>query len=211
MSKKYIFITFIFIFISVNAFSNSKIYLIRHAKVPIENSGWCSSQIANEYKVLYNNTSVQKFDSEMVLKKIDRYETIDTVFCSPQLRAKQTAELLFGKNVNLKINENLMELDYPVIKWPLLKLPVKVWLTTSLIAWMAGNNQDKELTYKQRKDYLENYSLTLIAYAETHGETVIVAHGVVIREIIKILKKKGWTFEDKDGYGNLSVNCLVNS
>lgn len=211
MTRIDLFITFILIFLSVNAFSNSKIYLIRHATVPIENPGWCSSQIANEYKVLYNNTSVQKFNPESVLKKIDGFETIDTVFCSPQLRAKQTAELLFDKSINLKINKNLMELDYPVIKWPLLKLPVKVWLTTSLIAWMAGNNQNKELTYRQRKDYLENYSLILIAYAETHGKTVIVAHGVVIREIIKILKKKGWSFEDKDGYGNLSVNCLINS
>ena len=209
MSKKILFTTFILIYLSVNAFSSSKIYLIRHATVPIENPGWCSAQIAYKYRVVYNKTSVLEFDPDKVLKKIDFPETIDTVFCSPQLRAIQTAELLFDKKVNLKINKNLMELDYPVIQWPLIRLPVKVWLTTSLISWMAGKKQVGKPTYRQRKQSLEHYSNELINYAKTHGKTVVIAHGVVNRELIKILKKKGWKFEHRDGYGNLSVNCLV--
>lgn len=209
MSKFFLFSTFILIFLSVHAFASSKIYLIRHATVPIENPGWCSARIAHKYRVVYNKTSVQEFNPDGVLKKIDHPETIDTVFCSPQLRAIQTAELLFDKKVNLKINKNLMELDYPVIQLPLIRLPVRVWLTTSLIAWMAGNNQAGKPTYRQRKQSLENYSYELIRYAKTHGKTVVVAHGVVNRELIKILKKKGWKFDKRDGYKNLSVNCLV--
>jgi len=209
MSKFFLLSTFILIFLSVNVFGSSKIYLIRHAFVPTENPGWCSAQRAYEYKLVYNNTSVLVFDPDKVLSKIDRLETIDTVFCSPQLRAIQTAELLFDKKVNLKININLMELDYPVIQWPLIRLPVRVWLTTSLISWMAGNNQDDKPTYKYRKQSLENYSTELINYAEAHGNAVVIAHGVVNRELIKILKKKGWKFENRDGYKNLSVNCLV--
>jgi broad specificity phosphatase PhoE len=74
---------------------------------------------------------------------------------------------------------------------------------------MAGNNQEENPTYRQRKQDLEIYSNEIITYAETHGNSVVVAHGVVNRELIKILKKKGWKFEHRDGYGNLSVNCLV--
>jgi hypothetical protein len=37
-----------------------------------------------------------------------------------------------------------------------------------------------------------------------------VAHGMVNRELVKILKNHGWEYceNGKDGYGNLSVNCF---
>ena len=204
-----IFLFNILILLSLNVFASSKIYLIRHAKVQIENPGWCSSQIASHNKDVYNSTSVQVFNPDEVLSKIDFPATIDTVFCSPQLRAIETAELLFDKNVMLKINDNLMELDYPVLEWSIIKLPVKAWLTISFIAWIAGNNKNEKLSYKKKKQNLETYSNELITYAETHGASVVIAHGMLNRELIKILKKKGWKFEHKDGFGNLSVNCLV--
>ena len=197
------------IFISGNVFATSKIYLIRHAAVQIENPGWCNAQTAYNYRVQYNIKSVRVFDAEKVLNKIDQPETIDTVFCSPHSRALQTAVLLFKSQVNLKINENLMELDYHVIKFPLFKLPVRVWHTISLISWMAGINNHDKSTYRYRKQSLENYSHELISYAEKHGKAVVVAHGVLNSELIKILKKKGWKFKHRDGFGNLSVNCMV--
>jgi len=196
-------------FLSVNIIASSRIYLIRHAAVQIDNPGWGNTQTAYNYREQYNINSVHVYDAEIVLNKIDHPETIDTVFCSPQLRAVQTAVLLFNNQVSLNINENLMELDYPVIQFPLIKLPADAWLTISLISWMAGNNHGKKPTYRQRKQSLEIYSTELINYAETHGKAVVIAHGMVNRELIKILKKKGWKFENRDGYGNLSVNCLV--
>ena len=199
----------ILIFLSINTIAGSKIYLIRHAPVQIESPGWCNTQTAYNFRVQYNINSVEIDNAEMVLNKIDHPETIDTVFCSPQLRAIQTAELLFNKHVNLKINENLMELDYTVIQFPLIKLPVRAWLGISMIKWMAGKKQVDKPTYNQRKQDLEIYSNELIIFAETHGKSVVVAHGMVNRELMKILKKKGWKFENRDGNGNLSVNCLV--
>ena len=209
MARLFLIVPLILIFLSDNVFASSKIYLIRHATVPMENPGWCSTQIAFKYKLTYNTTSVQIFDPDVVLRKIDHPETIDSVFCSPKLRAIQTANLLFGNQVKLNINENLMELDYPVIQLPLIKLPVKVWLTASLISWMAGNSHNEKPTYKQRKQDLENYSNELITFAETHEKTAVVAHGVVNRELIRILKRKGWKIVNRDGNGNLSVNCLI--
>ena len=199
----------ILIFLSVNSFAGSKIYLIRHAPVQIERPGWCSTQTAHNFRVQYNINSVEVNDAEIVFSKIDNPKAIDTVFCSPQLRAIQTAELLFKEQVNLKINDNLMELDYSVIQVPLIKLPLHVWLGISMIQWMTGNNQDGKPSYKQRKKDLEIYSDELITYAETNGKSIVVAHGMVNRELRKILKKKGWKFENRDGNGNLSVNCMV--
>lgn len=198
-----------FIFYSVNTLAVPKIYLIRHATVNIEKRGWSNTHTVYAYRVQYNINSVCKFDAQSVLNKIDHPETIDTVFCSPQNRALQTAVLLFNTQVKLRINENLMELDYPIMQFPLIKLPVRVWQTISLASWMAGINKQDVLTYKYRKQSLENYTNELIAYAEKHGKTVVVAHGVLNSELIKILKKKGWKFENRDGYGNLSVNCMV--
>ncbi len=190
-------------------YANPKIYIIRHAAVQIEKPGWGSSEKAFQYKLEYNTTSVEDFNPVNVLNKIDDYETIDTVYCSPQLRAIQTANILFEDQVILNINDNLMELQYPVVQWSVIKLPVRVWLTSSLIFWMAGNNRDSIPSYKERKQSLEDYSEEIIDYAERNGKSIIVAHGVVNSELIKILKLKGWKFEDKEGYKNLAVNCLV--
>jgi len=207
MLKFYLFS--ILIFLSVNTYASSKIYLIRHAAVQIENPGWGNTQTARTYREQYNLNSVQQYDAERVLNKIDNPETIDMVFCSPQLRAIQTAVSLFNDKVKLFVNKNLMELDFSVIRVPLIRLPVKAWLGISIISWMTGINKDNKLTYRQRKQSLKDYSDEIITYAETHGKSIVVAHGLVNRELIRILKKKGWKFENRDGLGNLSVNCLV--
>jgi len=207
MLKFYLFATFIFV--SINVFAESKIYIIRHAKVKIENPGWSNTGEIQSYKEEYNTAQIEVFDPEIVLNRIDHPELIDTVFCSPQSRAIETANLLFNNQVNLKIDNNLMELDYPVIGLPLIKMPVKTWLTISRISWMAGINRKEKPTLKQRKASLEFFSNEIIAFAETHEKSVVIAHGMVNRELIKILKMKGWKFENRDGFGNLSVNCLI--
>ena len=199
---------FILISLPQNVFAGSKIYIIRHAEVDVEKPGWCSSKKSFIYRENYNKAPVRTFDPETTLKKIDNSEEVDTVFCSPQLRAIQTALILFNNTVILNINDNLMELQYPVIKWPVIRMPARVWTATSLISWMAGINNDSIPTYRQRKQCLENYSQEFIDYAERHGECIIVAHGVVNRELIRILQKKGWKYKHKEGYRNLSVNCL---
>ncbi len=199
----------ILIFISLNVFGGSKIYLIRHAAVEINKPGWVNAKKAHIYKEEYNHSDIQIFDPEMVLNKIENYKEIDTVFCSPQMRAIQTAEILFQNQANLKIDKHLMELDYPVSKLRLIKLPINVWLTMSRISWMIGNRVSKKPSYNDRKENLEIFVEEIIDYAEKNGKSVVVAHGMVNRELIRILKKKGWNYELKEGLGNLSVNCLV--
>lgn len=207
MTRVYFFV--LFIFISFNAFAGSKIYLVRHASVDLEKPGWCTAKLAQAYKEAYNLAFVQKFDPKLVLAKIDYSEEIDTLFCSPQFRAIQTVDILFAKQVIRRIDTNLMEFDYPVNQIPLLRLPVRAWLAMSRISWMLGNSISKKPSYRKRKEDLEIFVDEIIEYAEKNGKSVVVAHGMLNRELIRILKKRGWEFENKDGLGNLSVNCLV--
>ena len=201
-------LTFFLLFTTLSAFGGPVIYIIRHAEVETESPGWSSSKKANTFREMYNKADIRAFDPEKILKKINNPEGVDTVFCSPQQRAIQTALTLFNNDIILSINDNLMELQYPVIKWPVIRMPARAWLTTSLILWMAGNNNDSIPTYRERKQNLDIFSEELIGFAERNGKCIVVAHGVVNRELIRILKKKGWKYDQKEGYGNLSVNSL---
>ena len=212
MNKICVCILFWFFFFASTGYASSgpRIYFIRHAEVNADSPGWASSRKAYNFKEEYNRASILNFDPEPIRNKIKNYENVDTVFCSPQLRALQTAAILFDtNNVVLIINDNLMELQYNVISFPVIQMPTGVWLTSSLIFWMAGINTGSLLSYEERKNSLENFAGEIIAYAERHGESIIVAHGVVNREFMRILKKKGWEREEREGYGNLSVNSLI--
>ncbi|MBT3243287.1 MAG: hypothetical protein HN352_09055 [Bacteroidetes bacterium] len=200
---------FILFFLSDDLFAGSKIYLIRHASVQIENPGWCNVEGALSYKEEYNTSQIYAFDAEVVLNRISYHETCDTVFCSPQLRAVQTANQLFNDDVILKIDENLRELDYPIILLPLVKLPIRAWLVISRFSWTVLNRHNEKPSYNQRKTNLKEFSKELVAHAEENGISIVIAHGMVNLELIRILKKQGWKFEQKEGLSNLAVNCLV--
>jgi broad specificity phosphatase PhoE len=75
---------------------------------------------------------------------------------------------------------------------------------------MAGLNRGQITGYKERLDELNTFSDELVKFAYRNGQAVVVAHGMVNRELVKILKDRGWDYceNGKDGYGNLSVNCF---
>lgn len=209
---QYIVLLLLIILPEIKTFANPKIYLIRHAAVDLRKPGWGTSKNSAEYKEAYNFTGIKAFNPNEVLQKIKNHESLDTVFCSPQPRALETALMLFGKNVILKTDSVLTELDYPVVKVPVIQLPVKGWLFVSRLTWMAGINQGEKPGYKDRIEKLTAFSDELIKFAQKEGIAVVMAHGMVNRELVKILKNHGWEFceNGKDGYGNLSVNCLKN-
>lgn len=194
----------------ITVLANPKIYLIRHAAVDLKKPDWGTSKKTEEYKEAYKFAGTEPFNPVEVLQKIERYETLDTVFCSPLSRALETALTLFGENAVLQTDIALVELDYPVVQVPLLQFPVKGWLLISRITWMAGMKRGDKAGYKERLEELENFSDELIKFAYRNGLAVVVAHGMVNRELVKLLKRRGWQFceNGKDGYGNLSVNCL---
>ncbi|MCA1758208.1 MAG: histidine phosphatase family protein, partial [Bacteroidales bacterium] len=66
--------------------------------------------------------------------------------------------------------------------------------------------------YKDRLEELNVFADELIKFAHQNEFAVVVAHGMVNRELIKLLKRRGWEYceNGQDRYGNLSVNCLEN-
>lgn len=188
--------------------ASSKIYFIRHARVDLKNPGWGDSNYATLYKEQYNQAHIKEFNPIIVRNEIEYFETVDSVFCSPQLRAIETASIIFGKNVVLKTDSMLSELNYPVIKIPVLQLPVKAWLFASRIMWMTGITGKGKENYQLRKAELYDYGQLLSDYAYNHKVTVVVAHGMVNREMIKILRAQGWKLKNNLDFTTLSVNCL---
>jgi broad specificity phosphatase PhoE len=194
----------------MTSFANPKIYLIRHAAVDLGKPGWGTSKKSAKYKEAYNFAGIETFNPDDILQKIEDYEILDTIFCSPQSRALETAVMLFGENVVLRTDSVLAELDYPVVRVPVIQLPVKGWLFVSRVTWMAGINRGEKTGYRDRLEELNAFSDELIKSACRNDLGVVVAHGMLNRELVEILKNRGWEYCDngKDRYGNLSVNCL---
>ncbi len=207
--KILLLLLFILFLSAYSVAAQDKIYLIRHAPVNINKPNWCTAKTASQYKLKYNSASIVAFNPEEVLAKINNPHTIDTIFVSPQSRALQTSVMLFRNSVTYRIDSNLMELDYPVIQIPIVKLPVDAWLLISRISWMTGINVGDKPSYKRRLKDLSGLTERIQKYTERHGQAVIIAHGFVNREIIRYFKKNGWKHKHKDGFKNLSVNTLI--
>jgi broad specificity phosphatase PhoE len=190
-------------------FAQSEIYLIRHAQVELETPGWISYKTAIAHKQTYNHSPIMAFEATDVLAKIDHYNAIDTVFVSPQSRARETAAKIFGNHVHYRVEPGLKELDYPVVRIPVLIMPTPVWLGLSRATWMMGLNNQQMPTLKEEMHELKIVADELIDYAERNQRTVVVAHGMVNRQLKKILKQRGWRVAENEGHKNLAVNKLV--
>jgi broad specificity phosphatase PhoE len=210
MMRFFIILIFAVSFQQFKCHASSKIYFIRHARVDLKKPGWQNSKNAALYKEEYNRTDIKPFNPERVWEKIEFFENIDAAFCSPQLRVIQTASVLFHNGVILNIDSALVELDYPVVKIPVVQIPAKGWLLVSNVTWRAGINPGNKISYRKRKEELEIFSGELADFAARNGSAVVVAHGMVNRELVKIMKDKGWHFcpSNRNRHKNLSVNCL---
>ena len=87
-----------------------------------------------------------------------------------------------------------------------------MWLFISRITWMAGINRGEKTSYKDRLEKLNIFTDVLVKYAHRNGLAVVVAHGMLNRELVKNFKARGWEFceNGKEGHGNLSVKCFEN-
>ncbi len=194
---------------AIGLFAQSEIYLIRHAQVDLDTPGWINYKAVIAHKQKYNQSPIMAFDADEVLAKIDHNNAIDTIFVSPQARARQTAAQMFGSRVHYRVEPRLKELDYPVVRIPVLIMPTPVWLGLSRATWMLGVNNREIPTLKEEMEELKIVADELISFAERNQRTVIVAHGMVNRQLKKILKRRGWRVMENEGHKNLAVNKLV--
>ncbi len=197
---------------TLNGFSLGKdtvateIYLIRHARVNQEKPLLCTSARAAELLEEYDKLPIHDFDPQPV--KAVMGDTIHTVYTSTLPRSIETAVILFPETDTLHSSPLFNEYDLSMISVPLVPLPYVVWTTLSRFFWnIALNNQGESRVEARRRmrqatDQLENYALK-------NRRIVLVAHGYLIAEMKRELKRRGWKLEFNQGHKNLAVTKLT--
>jgi broad specificity phosphatase PhoE len=184
----------------------TEIYLIRHAQVNQERPLLCTSAKAAELLDEYNELPVRDFDPQPVRAIIG--DTIHTVYTSTLGRAIETAVILFPETDTLYSNSLFNEYDLSMISVPLIPLPYVAWTTLSRFFWNIALNNRGESRFeahrrmKQATDQLEKYTLK-------NRRIVLVAHGYLIAEMKRELKRRGWKLEVYQGHKNLAVTKLT--
>nr|WP_262896449.1 histidine phosphatase family protein [Adhaeribacter terrigena] len=136
-------------------------------------------------------------------------ENLPKVYCSTLPRARQTARLLYGEEIELVENADFNEFQRKIFQLPLFKFPIEVWLTAARFSWLLGLNSRGIETFRQARKRAMRCAETLAGYAETEEEVVLVAHGFLNAFIRQALKKLGWRIVRHDGNSYLGVTQLV--
>lgn len=184
----------------------AELYLIRHARVDLKKPLLCSSSRAAALRNQYDELPVLDFDPRPV--KAILGDSICAVFTSALPRSIETAEILFPESDTLQANVLFNEYDLSVISVPLVPLPYVVWTTLSRFFWNIGLNNRDENRIRAYKRMLRAVDL-LEAEAGKNRRIVLVAHGYLIAEMKRELKKRGWDLEINQGHKNLAVAKLT--
>lgn len=183
-----------------------EIYLIRHAQVDQEKPFLCTSSRAAEILDEYDGLPVLDFDPGPVRAIIG--DTVPAVYTSVLSRSVETAWILFPEADTLYADPLFNEYDLSMISVPLIPLPYLAWTTLSRFFWNIALNNREESRFeahrrmKQATDLMEKYALK-------NRKIVLVAHGYLISEMKRELKKRGWTLEINQGHKNLAVTKLM--
>lgn len=207
---KKLFLLFILALSTLCSYSREKdtmaIYLIRHALVDLKKPLLCTSSRAAELLDQYDELPVLDFDPTPVRAIID--DTMLTVYTSALSRSIETAGILFPEKDTLYSNSLFNEYDLSMISVPLIPLPYVAWTTLSRFFWTIGLNNQDESRIRAYKRMLEATDL-IEKQAIGHGQIVLVAHGYLISEMKRELKKRGWKPEIDQGHQNLAVAKLT--
>lgn len=182
-----------------------KIFLIRHARPDVENSGWFDAAAARKYIADYDAAEVEKF---VLQHEAIPYQEINKVYCSTLVRSQLTAKEIFGEDVQLKIEEDFREFERRIFTLPLVRLPIKLWLLSARILWFLGVNNKGIETFKQARRRARKCAALLADDAITHNTTVLVAHGLLNNFIKRELHNMGWKTVLNEGHKFLSVTVL---
>ncbi|WP_205499712.1 histidine phosphatase family protein [Rufibacter psychrotolerans] len=165
------------------------IYLIRHARPVLNRKGLFSKEQAAQYLKDYNLAEV-----EQIIERSEHLplELIRKVYCSTLPRAKATARLLFGPEVQLIEDATFVEFENRIWGLPWGRFPLRWWQVTSRILWLLGLNQKDIESFQQARKRADQAADKLAAEAETNGLAVLVAHGFLNEFIKRSLRKKGW-------------------
>ncbi|GGK57247.1 histidine phosphatase family protein [Rufibacter glacialis] len=181
------------------------IFLIRHARPLVNRNGFFSKAEAAQYLQDYNEAAVEEVKERSEHLPLDQ---IQKVFCSTLPRAKATAVMLFGPEVELIEDATFREFENRIWGLPLGKLPLRWWQVTSRALWLLGLNQKDIESFKQAKVRAAQAAQHLAQEAESNGIAVLVAHGFLNEFIKRALRREGWQVVVEGGRGFVGVTKL---
>ncbi|MFC6998663.1 histidine phosphatase family protein [Rufibacter roseus] len=182
------------------------IYLIRHAKPIIDKSGFFSKAQAQQYLKDYHLAEVEEIlerDEHLPAGKVRK------VLTSTLPRAKATAKMLFGNDVELVEDEMFREFENRIWGLPIGKFPLAWWQVTSRVLWMLGLNQKEIESFIQAKTRAAQAAHHLAQEAEKERIAVLVAHGFLNQFIKRSLRKQGWKVKRNGGRGYVGITILT--
>ncbi len=182
------------------------IYLIRHASVDLDKPALCSSNRADKILDSYDSQPIENFDPTPVLQKVEGDNL--NIYSSALPRAMQTAAVLFPENDSIQAFTLFNEYDLSIVSVPVLPLPYKAWTVLSRFFWAIHLNKKGESRMEANRRRKLAADL-LIELSEKDETTVLVAHGFLISDLRRELKKRGWTIISNGGNKNLAVSKLT--
>ncbi|MCC9166193.1 histidine phosphatase family protein [Pontibacter harenae] len=188
-----------------SATSPPRIFLIRHARPLANKKGFFSASDAQQFIVDYDAAAVEEFILE---NEAIPFKEIRKVYCSTLNRSQLTAKAIFGDGIEMVKDHSFREFERRIFSFPLLKLPVKLWLVSARLLWFLGFNSKDIETFKQARQRAKAGAVILAAEATENKVAVLVAHGLLNKFIERELRKMGWQLTLNGGRGFVSVNVL---
>jgi broad specificity phosphatase PhoE len=182
----------------------SKIILLRHGEVAIENYTNISAKEFGKWIVAYNNSDIKsEFSSKKKIKSL--LNKTDILICSNLKRSIRSIEI-FNKTP-FEANAIFNEAQLPFSNWNLLKLNPKIWLIFFRVLWFFGYSQNCE-SYKQTKQRAKKATQKLIELSKQNETVILVGHGIMNKLIQKELILKDWHETKKSKNDNWDYGVL---
>ena len=150
-----------------------QIILIRHGDPEINRNGWFSYKAARKYVVAYDTVGVKPIGYPPVT--IGPHQDV-LIYCSPLVRAYDTSQKIFGKDMEIKVDSSFIEFQREVIPLPLI-LPIKGWTSLSRFFWILGLHSSDVPSFKSEKSRAERDADYLDHVAQKEKRVILVAHG----------------------------------
>lgn len=183
-----------------------QIILVRHGEPALNKHGSRKRTEAVQFVHAYDSVGI--YPPAFVPVKLEQNE-LTLILTSSIPRAISTAEQVFQRTDIQRPDSVFREFERKILGFPNLKLPLKWWLTSSRVLWFMGMNKGGIERFSEAKKRARLASSLLEQDAAKQGKTLLVAHGLLNRYLVKSLQKKGWTVVFDGGNGYLSQRVLV--
>lgn len=123
----------------------------------------------------------------------------DIIYVSGLRRTHRTAEVLFPGSAY--VPDALFD-EVEITSFTKLPIPLHVntWFMLGRLQWIVNAGQQKE----SRKETLLRAEKAANLLIKHDGDIAVVSHGLFLRVLVSVLKKKGYSVEGRVHYHNLS-------